>query len=344
MGCSGSTESGSHNSSHSQYGNRQPPSQQEPQFQPESEYEVTQDLAKRGLRSCKLVVGIDLAESTEGTGRRSVNRQSLHHTGDSLNPYEQAISIIGKILAPFDKDNLIPCFGFGDESTQDHDVFNFCPDGRFCNGVEEVLIRYREIVPHLQLAGPTSFVPIIEMAMKIIGQSADQYYILVIISERQVTEGIKTIVQASNFPMSIILVGVGDGPWDMMEAFKKNFPPGRAFNNFQFVNFTEIMPKDTTVIPSQKKVEFANAALKNIPSKYKAIVGLRKQGKLRGDVPERVAQPPPLHGALLCPNCRRNRKGVAFGCGHMSCEECAGGLQTCPICEIRIRNRITLRF
>lgn len=47
-------------------------------------------------------------------GAKSFNRRSLHHVGDDLNPYEQAISIIGKTLASFDEDNLIPCFGFGD--------------------------------------------------------------------------------------------------------------------------------------------------------------------------------------------------------------------------------------
>lgn len=47
-------------------------------------------------------------------GAKSFNRRSLHHIGDGLNPYEQAISIIGKTLAAFDEDNLIPCFGFGD--------------------------------------------------------------------------------------------------------------------------------------------------------------------------------------------------------------------------------------
>ena len=48
------------------------------------------------------------------SGKHSFNRKSLHHIGNGPNPYEQAISIIGKTLAAFDEDNLIPCFGFGD--------------------------------------------------------------------------------------------------------------------------------------------------------------------------------------------------------------------------------------
>jgi E3 ubiquitin-protein ligase RGLG len=47
-------------------------------------------------------------------GRNSFNNRSLHAIGDTPNPYEKAISIIGKTLTPFDDDNLIPCFGFGD--------------------------------------------------------------------------------------------------------------------------------------------------------------------------------------------------------------------------------------
>ena len=102
---------------------------------------MTEALALAGLESSNLIVGIDFTKSNEWTGlafmpyqnvqfffyltekhaklglvigARSFNRKSLHHIGDGLNPYEKAISIIGKTLAPFDDDNLIPCYGFGD--------------------------------------------------------------------------------------------------------------------------------------------------------------------------------------------------------------------------------------
>ena len=112
-------------------------------------------------------------------GARSFHRRSLHHLGEGQNPYEQAISIIGRTLSKFDEDNLIPCFGFGDgnfcsdffifstyeishrhiievsltASTHDQEVFSFYPDEKFCEGFEDVLRRYRELVPRLRLAG-----------------------------------------------------------------------------------------------------------------------------------------------------------------------------------------------
>ncbi|MCD7453159.1 E3 ubiquitin-protein ligase rglg2 [Datura stramonium] len=271
--------------------------------------EVTEALARAGLESSNLIVGIDFTKSNEWTGKRSFGSRSLHHIGQNLNPYEQAISIIGKTLAAFDEDNLIPCFGFGDASTHDQDVFSFFPDERFCNGFEEVLSRYREIVPQLKLAGPTSFAPVIEMAMTIVEQSGGQYHVLLIIADGQVTRSVDTgrgqlspqeqktvdaIVQASKFPLSIILVGVGDGPWDMMKEFDDNIP-ARDFDNFQFVNFTEIMAKN--VPQSRKETEFALSALMEIPSQYKATMELNLLGGQSGKSPSRVALPPPMYGA-----------------------------------------------
>ncbi|KAJ7970738.1 E3 ubiquitin-protein ligase RGLG2-like [Quillaja saponaria] len=354
--------------------------------------QVTEALARAGLESSNLIVGIDFTKSNEWTGKMSFNRRSLHHIGDGVNPYEQAISIIGKTLAAFDDDNLIPCFGFGDATTHDQDVFSFYPDDRFCIGFEDVLSRYREIVPHLRLAGPTSFAPIIEMAMTIVEQSGGQYHVLVIIADGQVTRSVDTengrlspqeqktvdaIVEASKLPLSIILVGVGDGPWDMMKEFDDNIP-ARDFDNFQFVNFTEIMSKN--IPPTRKETEFALAALMEIPSQYKATIELNILGR-KANVTQRVALPPPMHGApsfsskpsfstsfepsvspyrvdsspasappatsstydnQLCPICLTNAKDMAFGCGHQTCCECGEDLELCPICRSLIKTRIKL--
>ncbi|XP_020407386.1 E3 ubiquitin-protein ligase RGLG1 [Zea mays] len=209
--------------------------------------QVTDALAQAGLESSNLIVGIDFTKSNEWTGKFSFHGRSLYHISNTPNPYEQAISIIGRTLSKFDEDNLIPCFGFGDASTHDQDVFYFSPDEKPCNGFEEALDRYRELVPHLRLAGPTSFAPIIEMAMTIVEQSGGQYHVLLIIADGQVTRSVDTasgqlssqeqktvdaIVKASELPLSIVLVGVGDGPWDMMKEFDDNIP-ARAFDNFQ---------------------------------------------------------------------------------------------------------------
>ncbi|KDP31007.1 hypothetical protein JCGZ_11383 [Jatropha curcas] len=355
--------------------------------------QVTDALARSGLESSNLIVGIDFTKSNEWTGARSFNRRSLHHIGDDLNPYEQAISIIGKTLSSFDEDNLIPCFGFGDASTHDQEVFSFYPDERFCNGFEEVLSRYKELVPHLRLAGPTSFAPVIEMAITIVEQSCGQYHVLVIIADGQVTRSVDTqhghlspqekgtveaIVKASEYPLSIILVGVGDGPWDMMKEFDDNIP-ARAFDNFQFVNFTDIMSKN--VDRSRKEAEFALAALMEIPSQYKATLELNILGCTRGKAIDRVPLPPPQYGVAsfgnskplhsssyrssapssgrygaagtappassasdnhVCPICLTNAKDLAFGCGHQTCCDCGQDLQLCPICRSAINTRIKL--
>ncbi|XP_021901200.1 E3 ubiquitin-protein ligase RGLG5-like isoform X2 [Carica papaya] len=357
--------------------------------------QVTSALAQAGLESSNLIVGIDFTKSNEWTGSRSFNRRSLHDIGNGLNPYEQAITIIGKTLSVFDEDNLIPCFGFGDASTHDQDVFSFHSDETFCNGFEEVLTCYREIIPRLRLAGPTSFAPIIEMAMTIVEQSGGQYHVLLIIADGQVTRSVDTqhgqlspqeqktidaIVRASEFPLSIVLVGVGDGPWDIMREFDDNIP-ARAFDNFQFVNFTEIMTKK--IDPSRKQTEFALSALMEIPSQYKATIELGILGQRTGNGPDRVPLPPPRYGASsfnssrktsrsnsfqqplhsysgydagvsaapssssvydnqLCPICLTNKKDMAFGCGHQTCCDCGEGLELCPICRSAIETRIRL--
>ncbi|XP_059318314.1 E3 ubiquitin-protein ligase RGLG4 isoform X3 [Lycium ferocissimum] len=154
--------------------------------------QVTVALRESGLESSNLIIGIDFTKSNEWTGKVSFNNRSLHAIGDSQNPYEKAISIIGKTLSPFDEDNLIPCFGFGDVTTHDQDVFSFHSDHSPCHGFEEVLACYRKIVPNLQLSGPTSYGPVVDAAVDIVERTGGQYHVLVIIADGQVTRSVDT--------------------------------------------------------------------------------------------------------------------------------------------------------
>ena len=59
-------------------------------------------------------IAVHALQSNEWTGKHSFGGLNLHHVGQQPNPYEQAFSIIARTLAPFDDDNLIPAYGFGD--------------------------------------------------------------------------------------------------------------------------------------------------------------------------------------------------------------------------------------
>ncbi|XP_004488557.2 E3 ubiquitin-protein ligase RGLG4-like [Cicer arietinum] len=338
--------------------------------------QVTTALRKEGLESSNLILGVDFTKSNEWTGKISFNKRSLHAIGDSPNPYEKAISIVGKTLAPFDDDNLIPCFGFGDVTTHDQEVFSFHNDHSPCNGFEEVLDCYKKIVPHLKLSGPTSYAPVIEAAINIVEKSHGQFHVLVIIADGQVTRSvdtddeelspqeektIKAIADASAYPLAIILVGVGDGPWEDMKKFDDKIPT-RDFDNFQFVNFTEIMSKNKSA--SENEAAFALNALMEIPFQYKACLEFKKLGHVTGRTKRIVPKPPPLPYSIrlaslpvqvpsnspasttdeqnqsACPVCLTNGKDLAFGCGHMTCRDCGSRLSNCPICRVTITSRL----
>ncbi|RDX57879.1 E3 ubiquitin-protein ligase RGLG4, partial [Mucuna pruriens] len=344
---------------------------------------VTKALREEGLESSNLILGIDFTKSNEWTGRISFNNRSLHAIGNTPNPYEKAISIIGKTLAPFDDDNLIPCFGFGDATTHDQEVFSFHSDHSPCHGFEEVLACYQKIVPNLKLSGPTSYAPVIEAAIDIVEKSRGQFHVLVIVADGQVTRSvntgdgelspqeektIKAIVDASAYPLAIVLVGVGDGPWEDMKKFDDRIP-AREYDNFQhispfaqFVNFTEIMSKSTS--PSEKEAAFALAALMEIPFQYKATMEFGILGRVTGRAKRIVAKPPPVpytrpapapapaplarvpsntadeQNQAVCPVCLTNARDLAFGCGHMTCRDCGYKLTNCPMCRERINSRL----
>eukprot|EP00727_Mastigamoeba_balamuthi_P001919 m51a1_g11724 hypothetical protein (296) ;mRNA; f:104990-106192 len=240
--------------------------------------EMVQDgLRRSGLESSNLILGIDYTISNVSAGTQTFGGRNLHEiVPGQMNPYQQVISTVGRTLEVFDDDKIIPAYGFGDKATTDKTVFSLAePDSK---GFEQVLQHYNEVTPRVALGGPTSYAPVVRKAIEIV-REARAYHILVIVADGQVTpdtefcqassETTAAIVEASNYPISIIVVGVGDGPWDQMREYDEQLPQ-RRFDNFHFVEFHKVWNLEGGDV-NRKDASFAVSALQEIPEQYMAI-------------------------------------------------------------------------
>lgn len=233
--------------------------------------EVQKALRTAGLESSDLILAVDFTKTNEVAGRQSFGGKNLHDLNSAgENPYQQVISIVGRTLEVFDDDKLIPAYGFGQKGPV---LMPFKDGEEPCAGLMEVLRIYNQLTPKTELGSASNFAPAIHKAIEIVVEN-QAYHILVIVTNGQVTnraETEKAIIEASKHPISIVVIGVGDGPWEMMQSFDDEIPE-RMFDNFQFVPFDKTMKS----IPAGQDPDaaFATAALMEIPEQYKLICGL----------------------------------------------------------------------
>merc|ERR1712107_38021 len=187
---------------------------------------------------------------------------------------------------------MIPTYGFGDKTTGESTIFSFQPDNVPCKGLTGCVQRYREIAPSVELYGPTSFAPLIRQAIRQVRESRE-YHILLILADGQVSKQslqatVDAIFEASNYSLSIVMVGVGDGPWHTMDDFDDSLPQ-RKFDNFQFVDFNTVFTK----YPEERReAAFATQALMEVPDQFQMVkrFGYMKRTRL----PHFSPLPPPL--------------------------------------------------
>lgn len=232
--------------------------------------DINKAIRLHGVETGGLIFGIDYTLSNKFQGKRTFDGLDLHTIEKGrLNPYQEVICILGETLASLSRTNIILAFGFGDNVVKDRSVFPLKKEGE-CDGFSDVLEAYNKVTPDIQLGGPTNFAPLIKKAIDIVN-TTKKYHILVIVADGQVSkeeENVNAIVEASNYALSIIVIGVGDGPWETMHDFDDNLPT-RRFDNFQFVDFHKIRAESPNY-----QTAFALAALMEIPDQYKAICDL----------------------------------------------------------------------
>jgi E3 ubiquitin-protein ligase RGLG len=235
-----------------------------------------------------------------------------------LNPYEHSFSLAARTLARFDDDGIIPAWLFGCSITTDKAVRALDPSGNVeCKRLDGVLAAYRErirgIIPlrkgsyeceyepregfpaDIQLMGPTDFAPAIYQAIETVKAAGNAYHIVLIFTDGEVVNVSSTaraIVEASNYPISIVVVGVGDGPFSTMETFDDELKE-RRFDNLQFVDFTKF--QGTMASLENPDLAFATHVMMEIPDQYKCI----KRLKLLGGSTGIVASAPPAYDAAM---------------------------------------------
>ena len=138
-----------------------------------------------------------------------------------------AIQSVGMIIEDYDSDKLFPVIGFGARLPPDgrvsHEFYvNGHPSNPYCERIYGVLSAYKSCLSRVQLYGPTNFAPTINHVANIARNYTDgsQYFILLIVTDGIITDMAQTktaIVDASNLPMSIIIVGVGGADFDAMD-------------------------------------------------------------------------------------------------------------------------------
>merc|ERR1719193_1475856 len=97
------------------------------------------------------------------------------------------------------------------------------PSQPYCQGIDGVLAAYYNSLHNVQLYGPTNFSPVIRHAASFAEaykSDPSNYFVLLIITDGIITdfeETKRTIISASNLPLSIIIVGVGSEDFSAMD-------------------------------------------------------------------------------------------------------------------------------
>ncbi|ORY31112.1 copine-8-like protein [Neocallimastix californiae] len=152
----------------------------------------------------------------------------------TLNEYQKAISSIGYVLEPYDTSRYMEVYGYGGKFFNKNYVEFDCsltgdPNNPSVLGVTGILNAYYNALQTAVLYGPTNFAPIIrkisEEAKKDLPppyqkNPLPKYNILTIITDGIILDMEKTkeaIIKASELPLSIIIIGVGNDKFESMQ-------------------------------------------------------------------------------------------------------------------------------
>ena len=194
--------------------------------------DVQNGLTAAGLDSANLVLGVDFPSA------------------DGNPTYLNVVKVIGEVFESFiDQEYPIHAFGLGvDRRLGKSLCFPFAGSGALPD-MGAVLSKYQALAESVRSLQGGSWAPLVRRAIEVVRKTGRYHVLLILSSDPRSTDRDtqQAIEEASRFPMAIVMIGVGAGPWDSVQEFADR---GMARSNsmaamiqtdgFQFVAFDEV--------------------------------------------------------------------------------------------------------
>ena len=227
-------------------------------------------LIKKGL-NLDLSIAIDFTGSNGWVDSPSY----LHYIENGfINNYEKAIRENYKIISNLNEKDKYDIYGFGaDIDGKFQECFNLnMSDNPSITGIENIISEYKKAVKSVEFSGGTYFAPVINKINDVMKNNIDdnfKYHILLIISDGEIDDlqrTIDSIIESSKYPLSIIIIGVGDIVCEDMK--KINGEDGKLISSdgeilkkdiVQYVHFNDY---------ADDMNKLADAVLKYIPDQF----------------------------------------------------------------------------
>eukprot|EP00347_Sterkiella_histriomuscorum_P005523 403356292 len=201
-----------------------------------------------------------------------IEANSLHWqdpSGRSMNQYEQALLAVGKVTEPYALNQQFATFGFGGiprymgAKAPSH-CFNLNGQSNpQIIGFQNVFNAYKFAINQTGLAGPTYFSHILKALLAYVQQCLQfqMYHCLLILTDGDIHDMSETtdlIVQLSKFPVSIIIVGVGNEEFEKMKfldsddkVLRNKQGQAAARDIVQFVRFQDYRNSDISILAEE---------------------------------------------------------------------------------------------
>ena len=173
------------------------------------------------IKLLKKVLNLNLSIAIDFTGSNGDPDLdfSLHKIENGfINNYEKAMRENTKIISIYNKEDKYDIYGFGAKINGEFKEFfniNGTADPSI-EGIDNIISEYKKTVDNVDFSGGTFFSPIIKEIKRKLETNKDNdfnYNILLIISDGlidDINETIDSIIEASKFPISFIIIGIGD--------------------------------------------------------------------------------------------------------------------------------------